>query len=257
MLPLLIVLGIAGAVILLLYVVAPLIVFFMHRQSPAPEVLPHDPGPYPTPADEFFNELGPRLADLGFGETQRWSFRGFAPNVAAEFCTMADRRRRVLAVGYVMHVRRGNVFRPHSTFLELVSSEGKTRTLNTSNSTTPLLVTDMGERRIVLLPSLQDPSALLNAHQKLVSRDRLATSAQEPPSRAEIPGRVREAIAASHAWQVSIGLLSPLPSGSFRLTLKGAFLFTWTALPPGKQWLKRRCAAREALLLKDLGIVSA
>ncbi|KAF0240070.1 MAG: hypothetical protein FD180_5070 [Planctomycetota bacterium] len=254
---LLILLCVACAVAVILFFIAPLIVLVTHRQTSSPEILPHDPGPFPTPADEFFNDLGPRLADLGFAETQRWSFRGFATNIAAELCTMADRRRRVLALGTVMHVRRKGVYRLHSRFLEYSSRTEDGRTLVTTNAPTPMLFTDMGARRIIQLPSLLDPAALLQAHERLVARETSAKPSQEPPTRDEFPGRLRDALAASHNWQVARGLLAPAQAGKHRLTLKGAFLYTWTALPPGKQMLRRRRSVAEARLIRDLGLPSS
>jgi hypothetical protein len=247
-------LTILAGVVLFLFVVAPLFIFFTHRQSPAPDVIPHDPGPVATPADEFFNDLGPRLADLGFSETQRWSFSGFATNVASELCTMADRRRRVLAIGNAMHVRRQGAFRLQARFLEFATRTEDGRTLATTNSPTPMLYTEIGGRRIVQLTSVRDPAVLLKAHELLVARDGLAATAQDPPARDAIPGRIREAISIAHEWQVEHGLLRILPSGVRKLTLKGAFLYTWVSIPPGKQFLARRRAAREKALLQELGL---
>ncbi len=241
----------------ILFVVIPLAVLLFHRQSAAPGVVPHDPSPYPTPADEYFNELGPRLADLGFSETQRWTIQGLATNVAAETCAMADRRRRIVALATVVHVRRKGTFRLHSRYMEYSSRASDGRMLVTTNTPTAMLFTELGPRRLYPLPSVLDPAVLLQVHEKLVARDWQGTPAAEPGRKEDFPAQVRETLDASYAWQTARGLLRPLSGGSHRLTCKGAFLFTWAAMPPGMFVVRRRIRAAEKRLLRELGIAGA
>lgn len=251
----LLVLGCLAATLgFILFVMIPCAVFLFHRQSAAPGVVPHDPSPYPTPADEYFNELGPRLADLGFSETQRWTIQGLATNVAAETCVMVDRRRRVVALANVVHVRRKGAFRLHSRYTEYSSRAEDGRMLVTTNSPTAMLFTELGPRRLYPLPSVLDPAVLLQVHEKLLARDWRGTPPVDPGPKEGFPAQVRETLEASYAWQTARGLLRPLSGGSYRLTFKGAFLFSWAAVPPGMFIVRRRIRAAEKQLLRELGI---
>lgn len=245
---------VAAAFAFLLLVVVPLVTLVTHRQASAPEIIAQEPGPYPTPAHEYFDEIGPRLADLGFAETQRWTFGRFVTNVAAELCSMVDRRRNIAAVVNVVHVKRKGVFRLHSRFIEFSTRAADGRAIVTTGTPTPLLYTEIGPRRIYPFPSIVDPALLLQVHEKLVARDFRGAALTEPSRPAEFPDRVREVIAASHEWQIARGLMRSPRGGSSRLTFKGAFLFTWAAIPPGRWMVRRRIAREEKRLLRELGI---
>lgn len=275
--------GIAVLLAAVFYGAMPVVIWRIHRRSPTPEVLPREPGAYPSAADQFFNDVGPRLADLGFGETQRWVFRGFVRAVATEICTMADRKRRVLAWITVVHVQRRGVFRLHSRSVEFVSRREDGKSIGTTNTPDVLPATEVGSRRFFQLPSVQDPSRLLAAHEKLVAREWPGAAPVEPPAVAEIPARLREAIDESSEWQVAQGWLKrrptglqdhplmptqsavlptpnplfpdpPKPASGLSFTLRGAYRFTWQALWPLKGRLKRRMREEEARLLREVGV---
>lgn len=248
--------AIAAGVLALVYLGAPLLVWLTHRQNAAPDLVPRDPLRVPSPADADFDELGPRLADLGFSETRRWTLAGYTPRVTAELCTMADRRRRALAITTVLFSTARGAPRVHSRALEFVSRTPDGRVLNSTGALLPVLFTDMGPRRIAQFPGLSDPAALLAAHERLVARDFPGAALEDPPPPDAIPGRLREAVAAMHDWHEKCGLLRRGAGGEIRLTLKGAFLQTWIALPPVKGILLRRRRAACEALLRELGLAA-
>lgn len=246
--------AIAAGAFALLFLGAPILVWLTHRQHAAPDLVPRDPQRLPSPADADFDELGPRLADLGFSETRRWTLAGYTPRVTAELCTMADRRRRALAITTVLFSTAKGAPRVHSRALEFVSRTPDGRVLNSTGAPLPILLTDMGPRRIVQFPGLSDPAALLAAHERLLARDLPGSALEDPPPPDAIPDRLREAIAAMHDWHEKRGMLRRGAGGVVRLTLKGAFLQTWAALPPVKGLLRRRREAAANALLRELGL---
>lgn len=246
--------AIAAGVLAVVYLGAPLLVWLTHRQNAAPDLVPRDPQRLPSPADADFDALGPRLADLGFTETRRWTLAGYTPRVTAELCTMADRSRRSLAICTVFFARGAGAARLHARAVEFVSRTADGRVLNSTNSPVPILMPDMGARRIVQFPGLLEPAALLAAHERLAAREFAGAALEDPPAPDQIPGRLREAISAMHDWHERRGMLRRGAGGEVRLTLKGAFLQTWAALPPVKGLLRRGRAAAAGALLRELGL---
>ncbi|MCE9582371.1 MAG: hypothetical protein K8T20_07750 [Planctomycetes bacterium] len=247
--------GLLVALVLgLVYGLVPLILWTRHRQSPDPQIAPREPDMRPSPAEEFNHEVGPILSDLGFGEVQRWAMQGFVSNIVTDVCTMADRRRRVLAIASVTHVRRQGAFRIHARTVEFASRTEDGRAIVTTNSTLPYMFKEMGPRRLFQFPALSDLALLLRAHEALAARHLGDAPLIQPPEVKAFPHRLHETIRQSLDWQESEGWIRKTKSGNYRLTLKGAFIQTWAALPPFKNILRKRRLAESKRLLAELGL---
>ena len=141
---------------------------------------------------------------------------------------------------------------PRARVLELTARLGDGESLVTTNARQPRLFAPVRGKRVVQLPEVRDPAALLAAHQALVERD--GRREQVVPYDDARP-TLRAAAARDLADQRTAGYLR-LDEGAdlFRPTWRGAFAMTWRRFPPMSWILQRRTRRTQNALLEQLGV---
>jgi len=231
------ILGLAGIVILVMYVLAPIIVGFQVRMAARPDVRRIDPAEIDPEAATFFETTRPALTALGFQPVGSFFIEEFARNQLWLLDAYAHPRNRDTASAnfVIQNVAAGG--RPlKATAVAFTTDFEGGRMFGTSNSPDPSPFTRDSSlvcERVV--PAERDLGRAYRVH-GLAAED----FGRGYPKRLPGPGNeinaIRETLRKQMEARVETGYFTrDTLTESYRPTLSGAFLMTWALLWPWKQ----------------------
>ena len=243
-----------AVVVLLPYVLGPLLIRFMHRQSAQPQLAPKRPEDLPRPATLFIVEATNALTTEGFAQ---WPIFAFGSETAMLFLKyFVNRATGDAAMAVVVQAGVGDIKRiadKHVTFSTKLVDEFEIRTTNTG---TIGVMPPVPGRDVLQLLNVRDP---LRLHQIHVARVRRLSQGRSPvlPSEGQEIATVTAEISQDLTRQVAVGYFYlDAKSQSYRPTWKGAVLMTWKSAWPVKQIRRQRLMRRANEALRRIGSAS-
>lgn len=229
----------------MLYLVAPVIVYQTFQFPFRQEARPAFPGSVPGEGWKFFDRVASSLADEGFVRSPPF----FPPAVAGTIAVamlLVNRRRGDSALAALLYASRKGVLHLKLQQVEFLTLFDDGRAVLTSNNEALSSFPAVPGRDAVALPQLGSPSRLYAAHVKRAAQSGALSRGRIVP---EVGQEVRfgvEQVIDAVARQTGTGYMEER-AGAYRPTLYGAVAMVWKELPPLKQlrWLlHRRRAAR-------------
>lgn len=243
---------IAGAVLLFNFGVVPLLLRRMFWFEPSVQVEHIDPNAPDVPEEAalYLARAAEDLEALGFAYLTFIRVRDAYPNGWMYVGCFTNERDRCAAAAGTMYNKVKEVTRVEQC-LEFSTDLLDGRELMTNNAETVPSRTSP-ERRAVSARRVREPRALYRVHQSLLR------SEGDPPRNSAAPARVMQQLDQMMLREgeryLRSGWWSKAQDGRLRLTLLGAYMFTWKLIWPGiriRRWLFDRAAAP---LIRDAGI---
>ena len=233
------------------YVIAPLVVRFVHKQSARPQVEQVGADSFGPELAAFFGRFAACLASQGFvpAACVRVFDAAARTEVRAFFLVNESVRESAAAV----EVQTKGLSQLTGRYIEFCTEFVNGDEINTHNSGIAFITKPYPQKRQFRFPGVQHPLALHRAHRGVVDRHR-------PAAEPFIPTRGTEHLHLAHSFeklyrrQAEFGyVFLDEAEDVYRPTLKGAFLMSWKLAWPVKQ-AREALARRSAdVMLRQLG----
>lgn len=238
--------------VLVPFVVAPLVVRFVQKNSA-----------YPHCEQVGADALAPELAAHFEQVAACLAPHGFAPAAYVRVTDAPARSQALVLIlinesakdsAAVIDIRVVGALKPlGQRYVEFCTEFASGDEINTHNCAIAFVAKPHPKKRLFRFPSTRQPAALYGAHRRLVERHR-------PASEPFTPTRGTEHLHVAHAFeklsrrQAEFGyVFLDEAAGVYRPTLKGAFLMSWKLAWPVKQAREALARRRAAGLLRELG----
>jgi hypothetical protein len=249
-------LSLVAIVAAIMYIGGPILIFFSHRQSARPNLVPFQPGATPLPAnvDQYFHTTSWALAQQGFEIITGMFLPSQVENVIVALIFLVNRHEKDAAICVAMHNNAPGM--SQTVFhLEFVTRYRDGRVVQTNNAANLNAFPIPPECTNSYLPSVQDPVQLYRVHQAICRRYgggkkiiKLDEQYAGDALRYMTDAIIEELEAATKA-----GYMRHLESeGIYRPTVLGAIKMTYGELWPYKGVRLRWRAYRERQLLTEL-----
>lgn len=249
----------AGAAVVALGYLLPLVVgalavYHLSRMESLPRFEQRSPRSMPDEVQEFFADCVPRLVAEGFEPVGYYHLLGMVSNIET-FVALLHNRAAGDAAAVISGYSTNPDAPPMSNHIVGFATEFADNTsVNVTNDSMPQLFAPDARNVHYKFPGMQDFTRLYRAHRALVAR--------HAPGRSGIlPTEGWEAVNLSTSWnrdlvrQVELGLYREDDAdGTFRPTLRGAFVMTSKCLWPVKNVRAARLKTRAAATLKSLDL---
>jgi len=252
-------------VLTLPFTVGPLVVLLVYREPVAPgfrRIGVEETVGLPAGTERFLHWARGTLEGMGFRPLALVTRQGHGSR-AVVWLLSNDATLDVAAITAVVPAQPGGAT-PPMTAIELVAEfqDGRSLTTSTSDDATP--IPWRPGKQVEKLPGLE-PARLQRAHAALVARIAAQGAVKVQPAGCqlglrgsptvggdEVLARFEDHWNADHAFMVQKGLLRR-KGEDYRLTMKGAVLFTWAQLPPWKGIRQNRIRKRALHFAAELG----
>jgi hypothetical protein len=234
------------------YVFAPLLVFFVQKQTADSSFDRLSPDAFPPDMGGFLSQVTGRLASQGFTPSAYLRKIDAASGVVAHAMTLTNEATRESAavIGVRSSKTPARAAKLHVEFCtEFVSGEE----ISTQNCSFAFITKPHPMRQQFRFPEVKDPLMLYGLHRQVVERHR-------PRSEPFVPTRGTEHLHAAHSYekgmkrQEAFGYVYlDAASGAYRPTLKGAFLMSWKLVWPVKQLRESSAKRKAAELMRGMG----
>jgi hypothetical protein len=253
---------IAGVVLLLglvPFVLGPLLIYFTHKQTARPELVPFIPGQTPLPAnvDTYFSNTCWALDAEGFKIITGLFLPKQIENVIAGLVYVVNRQERDSAIVVALHADPPGGMPFTQLHVEFVSRFRDGRLIQTANAQALSSFPPPPNSVTSFLPSVQDPRRLYRIHRAQVklhgSGERVLRL--DDDFGGDAVRYVQSALIEEldHACRAGYMRLDAAAS-VYRPTIKGACLMTWQELFPLKNFRLARRRSRERKLLEELAL---
>jgi hypothetical protein len=252
-------LGLALVIIGLAYIGLPLLIFFSHRQSSQPKLVPFQPGATPLPADvdQYFHSTSWALAQQGFEIITGVFLPSQVENIVCALILVVNRPEQDAGIVVAMHAK-GPV--PQTTFhSEFVTRYRDGRVVQTNNAE-PLNAFPTPPQCInSYLPSVRDSVQLYQAHQTMCRKHGSGAKVLKLDEQYGGDGirYLTDAMLEELEAATKVGIMRlDKAAGAYRPTLSGAFRMALGEMWPLKGSRLRKRAQRERQLLAELGMTA-
>jgi len=239
------ILGLAGVVILIMYVLAPIIVRFQVRMPFRPDVRRIDPVEVDPEAGSYFESIRPALTALGFQPVGSFFIEEFARNQLwlLDAYTHPHNRDTASANFVIQNVSAGGR-QMKATAVAFTTDYDGGRMFGTSNSPDPSPFTrDSALVRERVVPGEGDVDRVYRVH-RVAAEDFGRGYMKRLPEPGNEIHAIRETLRKQMEARVETGyFVRDTLAECYRPTLPGAFLMTWALLWPWKPlriaWARR------------------
>ena len=242
-----------GCIVGAVYLGLPLIVRKTFVTWGKPSLEPVTREDMPNHVTEALDPICQALEERGYREAGRCELRLMKNTASFNVILRNDDLRDMALVSYAQSESTDaqDIGFTSAEFMTLFPNDQR---VETCNAPTPLPGVDVakGHRR-TQIPDL-DVNLLADAHRKLVAQMRPLQPLLLPLPGEENALVLEECQRHIKASETKRYYERDRETGDYGLTLKGAYLYTWRELPPIRQLLTRRCAARGARILRSLGL---
>ena len=248
-----------------LYLVAPALIRSATVQNAEAEPVAFDPDETPPPGAvaDFWDDAEERVAPLGYEREAHLAVHGLVPNVSILVAVFADRANdaALLATFAFAQSADGGRFVENQRAFELSnefdspdSPDGVLEVGVTNSADAKTFTRDPRMCRKLLCEWVDDPEMLILIQRQLVSR--WGTGRRRPlPAPEDWERTAREDMEREFADYTAGGWFERPRGGKRSMTWSGVYRATWKQLPPIKQILRARRAARARSQLADWGLV--
>lgn len=244
--------------VLLPYVLGPFMVRKTLRQSAKPKVkvLPADED-LPKKAAAFFAKVTKALQPLGFEPVQKLSLPEQTPNVQAIVLMFANRKDKVAAIASAVYVKNEDDAKLKTAYVEFSTRFKDGSALLTNNTKELGAFAPRPDVSISRLPSVKEPDRLYRLHQSLEKQEQNGSPKVlrlDTEFKGNAAAYLARSIVEELEAQIDTGYLYQTEDEeAFLPTWKGAFLMTWSQLPPFKNVGQMRRNSREQTILREAG----
>ena len=245
----------------LMYLGGPLLIYFTHRQSARPNLVPFKPGVTPLPADvdQFFHSTSWALAQQGFEIASGMFLPSQVESVVVALIYLVNRQEQDGVVAVAMHNKTPGM-QTTMFHTEFVTRYRDGRVIQTNNAQPLSAFPVPPECTNSYLPSVRDPVELYRLHQAICRRE--GTGPKLLKLDAEFGGDAIKYMAAAILEELEAAAKAgymrlDAAGATYKPTLKGAVLMTYGELWPYKGSRLRRRANRERELLAELACEAA
>lgn len=230
------------------FALAPLLIFFVQRQTADPGFDRVGPDAFPPDMQGFMRQIAGRMASQGFEPSAYLRKVDAASGVVAHLMSLTNEATRETAG--VLSVRSSkSAARAPKTHVEFCTEFVSGEEIATHNCSFAFIMKPHPMKRMFRFAEVKDPLMLYALHRQVVERHR-------PRSEPFVPTRGTEHLHAAHGYEKSMKrqeefgyLYLDAAGGAYRPTLKGAYLMTWKLVWPVKQ-LRETFARRGAAALR-------
>ena len=233
------------------YVIAPLVVRLVHKQSARPQVEQVGADAFCPELAAHFGRVAACLAPLGFVPAAYMRLTDAATRTEARFLLLTNESARESAA--VTEMQGKGPVQSFTRYLEFCTEFVNGDEINTNNFGTAYVMKHYPEKRVFRLPGVQHPQTLHRAHRRLVERHR-------PAAEPFVPSRGTEHLHLAHSFEKTYRRQAEFgyffldeAAGVYRPTLKGAFLMSWKLAWPVKQARESLAKRRAERTLRSLG----
>jgi hypothetical protein len=214
---------------------------WLTNRSRVPEwLIPTDPGlaALPRSVHPFFFETHVALTELGFSLVSVLHENNLAPGFSTWATLYVNRVSRERAVAHAhIPTKEGLPATPKAS-VYFVTNWTDGRLIETANSRHVSPFPRVPDRESWQFPDVSDPRVLYRIHQRRSAA--LGSAPRDFPAEGAEVAYLTKAMADFYQVHVWTGYLRAVEPGRvFRPTARGAFLMTWTQLPP-MSWIARR-----------------
>ncbi len=246
-----------GIVAAFMYVGGPLLIYFSHKQTARPNLVPFQPGVTPLPADvdQYFHTTSWALAQQGFEIVTGMFLPSQVENVIVALIFLVNRQEKDGAICVAMHNNAPGMFQTHF-HAEFVTRYRDGRVIQTNNAQSLNSFPVPPECTNSYLPSVIDPVQLYRVHQAMC---RQHGGGQKLLKLDEQYGGdavrfMSDAIVEELQAATSAGYMRLVEGeGVYRPTVTGAVKMTYGELWPYKGVRLHQRRQRERNLLAELG----
>ena len=241
-----------GGLALFFYGLIPLQIRFSQKMSAQPQFQPIDLTTVPEPAAHYLWSCQQAMEAEGFATVAHLSWENSAPNVFPIITLFMNRAAGVKAIAGVFYVVSAEGVKLTTRYVEFITRYGNGDVLQTSNAKSPGVFQHGPEQKTLRLPEMQNPHALYAVHCRRMEQRRGDAIEALPAPGTEIV-RQQERMVEDYEEQVKFGRLYLDRSlGMYRPTWPGAYLMTWSQLPPMKDLRRAQERRKSQAALKEL-----
>jgi hypothetical protein len=222
----------------IVYLGFPLVIKATLKLNARPQLQPLTPKYAPDDVKEYFEQVGPRLASLGFEQEACFTIENAVPNVTSHVALCINRTSGQAAAASVMITQpqgdKPPVVKSHVEFLTRLATG---QAVTTSNSQDLGAFKPTRDTDALSAPGLTDMAQLYQLHQWRDSKLVNPSAERFLPAPGAALDWFAQGYEESIARQVKTGYVQADPSDSttYTPTIQGAYAMTWAQLPPMKQ----------------------
>lgn len=241
-----------GGLAVFFYGFIPMQIKFSQKMGAQPQFLPVDLATIPEPAAHYLWSCQQALESEGFTTVAHLSWDNSAPNVFPIITLYMNRTTGVKALAGVFYVVSAEGAKLTTRYAEFITRYGNGDVLQTSNTKSFGTFQHGPEQKTLRLPDMQNPHELYAVHCRRMELRRGDAVEALPAPGTEVAiqqGRMVE----DYEEQVKFGrLYLDRNLGMYRPTWPGAYLMTWSQLPPMKELRRAQERRKSEAALKEL-----
>ena len=246
------VLIVAGAVFVLMYIGAPLLILATFKLRGRPTLKPLSPSELPPEAYEYFVNTAAEMQACGFELADYILIPDMVPNTAAYTALWVNRARGQMATAVVIYAQAPNQKPTAKSYLEFMTKLMDGPAVLTNNSPEATAFKKTRTKDTVQISWVPEPQRLYRVHLYRESKFANPGDVRYLPAPGEELQSFAEGTLFDIERQVRLGLFRGEPNeAEYRPTFTGAFHMTWRMLPPIKHFIQHAQNDRGAAALRE------
>ena len=234
------------------YGIMPIVIKFSQKMGAEPQFEPVELATLPQPAAHYLWSCQQALESEGFTTVAHLSWANSASNVCPIITLFMNRTTGVKAIAGAFYIVSAEGAKLNTRYVEFITRYQNGDVLQTSNSKAFGTSKHGPEQKTLRLPDMENPHELYQIHcRRMEQRSGDAIEALPAPG-TEIAiqqGRLIE----DYETQVKFGrLYLDRNARMYRPTWQGAYLMTWSQLPPMKELRRAQERRKTQAALKEL-----